>query len=105
MKYRLTVRFALFFYSTDFDRSLGMTGKVDVTAAILELALKETPLQFIQERTNLSPTDFRQHLHMLKSKALIEVSMKKKVKITKRGTQFLDLYKSVKARYLTIQTR
>ncbi|MGI0037100.1 MAG: winged helix-turn-helix domain-containing protein [Nitrososphaera sp.] len=80
-----------------------MSGKVDLAAAILELALKETPLQSIQERTNLSPTDFRQHLQMLESKALVDVSKAdRKLKITKRGAQFLDLYRSIRARYLSV---
>jgi predicted transcriptional regulator len=82
---------------------VGMTGKVDLAAAILELALKETPFHAIQERMNLSPTTFGQHVRMLQSKALIDVSKAdKKVRITKRGAQFLDLYKSIRARYLTI---
>lgn len=79
-----------------------MTGKVDLTAALLELALTEIPAQSIQERLGLSPTDFGKHLLMLESKALISVSKPSKVKITKRGMQFLDLYNSISARYLSI---
>ena len=79
-----------------------MTGKVDLTAAILELALKGIPSQSIQEKMNISPTDFGKHLRMLESKALINVSKPGRVKITKRGIRFLDLYNSIHARYLSI---
>jgi hypothetical protein len=79
-----------------------MTGKVDLTAAFLELALTDTPLQSIQERMSISPADFRKHLRMLESKALISVSEQDRVKISKRGLQFLDLYNSIRTRYLSI---
>ena len=79
-----------------------MTGKVDLTAAILELAVKESPMQSIQERLSISSADFSKHLQKLESKALISVSKPDKVKITKRGIQFLDLYNSIRARYLSI---
>jgi predicted transcriptional regulator len=79
-----------------------MTGKVDLTAAFLELALTESPTQSIQERLNISSADFSKHLQILESKALISVSPPDKVKITKRGMQFLELYNSIRARYLSL---
>ncbi|HKU48818.1 MAG TPA: winged helix-turn-helix domain-containing protein [Nitrososphaera sp.] len=80
-----------------------MMGKVDTAASILELALKETSSDLLQAKTNLSPKLLGEQLRMLKVKDLLEISGSgEKVKITKRGMQFLDLYRSIHARYLRI---
>jgi predicted transcriptional regulator len=80
-----------------------MIGKVDLAAAILELAMNEISRQHVQERLGLSTKDADEQLKLLKSKDLIDISKTgKSLNITKRGTQFLDLYKSIHAKYLTV---
>jgi predicted transcriptional regulator len=80
-----------------------MIGKVDLAAAILELAMNEISREHVQERLGLSTRDADEQLKLLKSKDLIDISKTgKSLNITKRGTQFLDLYKSIHAKYLTV---
>jgi hypothetical protein len=79
-------------------------GKVDLAAGILELALNETSVQSLQKKMDLTPKTLDDQVRMLKSKKLVDsLGSGKTIRTTKRGTQFLDLYKSIHARYLTIQ--
>ena len=98
------MRSALIFYSRIvFEELDAMMGKVDNAAAILELAMNQTALKVLQEKCNLSRGELEEHLKMLVSKDLIIIAPgDKKVMVTKRGVQFLDLYKSMRSRYLTV---
>ena len=78
-------------------------GKVDLAAGILELALDEASVQSLQKAIDLTPKALEDQLRMLKSKKLIEdFNAGKTIRATKRGTQFLELYKSIHAKYLTV---
>ena len=83
-----------------------MLGKVDLAAGILELAMNETSMQSLQEKIGLSSRSIATQVKMLSSKKLVDtLDAGKTVRITKRGIQFLDLYKSIRARYLPIAER
>jgi predicted transcriptional regulator len=77
-------------------------GKIDIAAIILELALEGTSAKSIQDKTGLPRSVLDEHLKMLVSRGLIGVSTTKNVKITKRGSKFLDMYNSIRTRYLKI---
>jgi predicted transcriptional regulator len=79
-------------------------GKVDLAAGILELALNETSVQSLQKKMDVTSKTLEEQLRMLESKKLVD-SLKagKTIRTTKRGTKFLELYKSIHARYLTVQ--
>jgi CTP-dependent riboflavin kinase len=80
-----------------------MMGKVDLAASILEFALIEISLRSLQEKLHLSSKVLDGELKMLKEKDLVDISPDGRiVSATKRGTQFLDLYKSIHAKYLSV---
>ena len=79
-------------------------GKVDLAAGILELATDEVSVQSMQKKIDVTPKALDDQLRVLKSKKLIEdFNAGKTIRATKRGTQFLELYKSIRAKYLTVQ--
>jgi predicted transcriptional regulator len=81
-----------------------MMGKVDLAAGILELAMDETSAQSLRKKMDIAPKTLEDQLQMLKSKKLVDSTNDgKAIRTTKRGTQFLELYRSIHARYLTIQ--
>jgi predicted transcriptional regulator len=78
-----------------------MMGKVDTAASILELAQVETLPEILQDKLEIPHRVLQEHLKMLESKGLIDVS-KANIVTTKRGTKFLELYKSIHQKYLTV---
>jgi predicted transcriptional regulator len=86
-----------------------MLGKVDTAASILELTAEGASKQYLMNRTDLSGDELQGYLTMLESKDLIRILKAKggkeaaaTIKITKRGIQFLNLYGSITAKYLTL---
>ena len=80
-------------------------GKVDVAAMILDVASKEILARDLEAKVNISSKSFTEQLKTLESRKLIRISpSERKVKITKRGIQFLELYNSIHTRYLTVPT-
>lgn len=78
-------------------------GKVDIAAAILQLSVKETSQKALEEKTGISSKNLAEHLKTLQSKKLVSISKADgKVRMTKRGSQFLDLYNSIHSKYLTV---
>jgi predicted transcriptional regulator len=90
-----------------------MLGKVDAAAAILEVCNKEASRRELENKTIVPARQLDEYLTMLVSKKLITTirsGIDKKdseaiIRITKRGIQFLDLYKSMNIRYLTVSAR
>ena len=80
-----------------------MMGKVDTAALILELASEEISQEILQDKMELAPKTLEEHLRVLESKGLLGVS-NKTVITTKRGSKFLELYKSIHQKYLTVST-
>ena len=80
-----------------------MMGKVDVAAMILDLASSEILAQDLKAKVDISSKSFGEQLRTLESRKLVRISGgERKVRITKRGSQFLDLYNSIHTRYLTV---
>lgn len=79
-----------------------MLGKVDLAAAILELATEASSLDSLRERLNVSAGDLDDNLQLLSSKSLVTLDGEGGIAITKKGEQFLALYKSISARYLSV---
>ena len=78
-------------------------GKVDVAAMILDVASEEILARDLEAKVNISSKSFTEQLKTLESRKLIRISpTERKVKITKRGAQFLQLYNSIHTRYLTV---
>jgi predicted transcriptional regulator len=72
-----------------------MLGKVDLAAVLLELVMNETSVQSLHERSGLSSRSIATQIKMLKTKKLVDtLNAGRTVKITERGIQFLDLYKT-----------
>ncbi|HEY7733199.1 MAG TPA: winged helix-turn-helix domain-containing protein [Nitrososphaera sp.] len=89
-----------------------MLGKVDTAASILELTTEGASRQYLKNRTDLSGDELENYLTMLESKDLIRIlksgigkEATATIKITKRGIQFLNLYGSITAKYLTLPAR
>lgn len=89
-----------------------MLGKVDTAASILELTTEGASKQYLKNRTDLSGDELEDYLTMLESKDLIRILKAKggkevaaTIKITKRGIQFLNLYGSITAKYLTLPAK
>jgi predicted transcriptional regulator len=80
-----------------------MMGKVDTAALILELASEKISSEILQDKTELAPKTLDEHLKMLESKGLLGVS-DKSVIITERGTKFLELYRSIHQKYMTVSS-
>ena len=80
-----------------------MMGKVDTAALILELASEEISPEILQDKMELASKTLDEHLKMLESKGLLDVS-DKSVITTRRGAKFLELYKSIHQKYLTVST-
>jgi predicted transcriptional regulator len=78
-----------------------MMGKVDLAARILGLASDGRSLKTVEERSGLSHKELEDNLKVLISKDLI-MSDEKKISITKRGVQFLNLYNSIHSKYLKV---
>jgi hypothetical protein len=89
-----------------------MLGKVDTAALILELTADGASKQYLKNRMDLSARELEDHLSMLGSKNLVRILKAKggenaavTIKITRRGIQFLNLYRSITAKYLTIPAK
>jgi len=90
-----------------------MLGKIDTAASILELTTEGASKQYLKNRTNLSADVLEEYLTMLGSKDLVRILKARggkedaaaTIKITKRGIQFLNLYNSVTAKYLTLPAK
>jgi predicted transcriptional regulator len=89
-----------------------MLGKVDTAASILELTTEGASTQYLKNRTDLSGDELENYLTMLESKDLIRIlksgsgkEASATIKITKRGIQFLNLYGSITAKYLTLPAK
>lgn len=79
-------------------------GKVDIAAAILEFVIEESSSKDLEKKMILSSKVFNEQLKLLESKDLIRFTKADKslVKITRRGEQFLNLYGTIHAKYLTV---
>lgn len=87
-------------------------GKVDTAALILGLTTEGASKQYLKNRTDLSGDELEDYLTMLASKDLVRILKAKggkeaaaTIKITKRGIQFLNLYSSITAKYLTLPAK
>ena len=83
-----------------------LEGKVDLVAAILQTSISGSSKQGLQVKLKVTSRVLDEYIKMLLSKDLIRILQDKKtksesVKTTQRGEQFLELYDSIKARYLT----
>jgi predicted transcriptional regulator len=85
-------------------------GKVDDAASILRLirTVKGLSSKELKTKIELSPELVNYHLNMLVSKKLAELIDAKDrredhqvIRITDRGTKFLELYEAIKIKYLT----
>ncbi|GEM_PF-2340904 len=89
-----------------------MLGKVDTAALILELTVDGASKQYLKNRMDFSARELEDYLSMLGSKNLVRILKAKggdsavvTIKITRRGIQFLNLYRSITAKYLTIPAK
>ena len=83
-----------------------LEGKVDEVAAILESSTNGSSKQALQDKLKITSSLLDEYLQMLLSKDLIRILRDKNrksesIKTTERGERFLELYDSIKARYLT----
>jgi DNA-binding MarR family transcriptional regulator len=80
-------------------------GKVDDAAAILELSTDDRSLGELARKLKTSRDELNTILTLLESKQLIRLRRKAndiRVDITERGIKFLDLYNSLKSKFLKI---
>ena len=83
-----------------------LEGKVDMVAAILESSTNGSSKQALENKLEITSRLLDEYLQMLLSKDLIRILRDKNrksesVKTTERGERFLELYDSIKERYLT----
>lgn len=90
-----------------------MLGKVDTAALILELTADGASKQYLKNRMDLSAGELEDYLTMLGSRNLVRILKAKgdkedavaTIKITRRGIQFLNLYRSITAKYLAMPAK
>lgn len=80
-------------------------GKVDDAAAILELSIDDRSLVDLARKLKASNDELNKTITLLESKELIRLRRKNndtRVDITERGLKFLDLYNSLRSKFLKI---
>jgi len=83
-----------------------LEGKVDLVAAILDSCINGSSKQSLKDKLDITSGLFDEYLQMLSSKNLVSILIDKSgksesIKTTERGERFLELYDSIKTRYLT----
>ena len=86
-----------------------LEGKVDLVAAILESSIDGSSKQSLQDKLDITSILLDEYLQMLSSKNLVRIWKDKdrkseSIKTTERGERFLELYDSIKSRYLTTKS-
>jgi len=86
-----------------------LVGKIDLAAAILESSIKGSSKQALQNKLDITSNLLDEYLQMLSSKNLVRIWKDKErksegIKTTERGERFLELYDSIKTRYLTTKS-
>lgn len=80
-------------------------GKVDDAAALLELSMKVASLRELARKLDIAHEQLEETITLLESKELIRLRHKNKdtgVHITDRGLKFLDLYNSLRSKFLMV---
>ena len=104
LKQRFGFNNFLYYHS---ECKLGMPDeKVDLVAAILNFSIQGASKQALQTEVKISSSMLDRYVKMLLSKDLISILADKSgknqsIKITERGEKFLQLYDSIRTRYLT----
>lgn len=84
-------------------------GNIDDVAAILESSINGSSKKGLQSETGLALELLNRHLPLLESKNLVRILRDKDgkhetIKITERGTRFLEIYQAMREKYLSIAT-
>lgn len=85
-------------------------GKVDYAAAILDFSIDGSSRRALVDKTGITSVLLEEYLDLLVSKDLVRLVHDKNgkhesIKTTDRGVRFLELYQSIKARYLTTDAK
>jgi len=84
-----------------------LEGKIDLVAAILESSINGSSKQALQDKLDITSNLLGEYLQMLSSRTLVKILKDRKsesVNTTERGERFLELYDSIKTRYLTTKS-
>jgi len=84
--------------------------KVDLVAAILDFSIQGASKRALQSQVKISSSMLDRYIQTLLSKDLVSILEDKSgknqsIKTTERGEKFLQLYDSIRSRYLTTKTQ